>query len=235
MAATGPQSHRLTTGGFTRGCILPSSERAVQRFFEASSFRISRQPSRHPTARPSRGARLRRPCRSRERILDRRETSLTSVGHSTPFGIDVKMAPMLRPQQRSRLPATSPSARHPALFASPRFLADLRQPPSFVPVEADLPAFCCSFSARASAGRPGETPASAPSRPRLELTRAGVLPALTRAAFSSALMASHWTLTSPVVSPPLSPNTWGWRRISFSVIACTTSPTRPRCSSAMRR
>ena len=48
-------------------------------------------------------------------------------------------------------------------------------------------------------------------------------------------MRSHSPLTSSGVAPRASPNTCGWRRISFSVIASTTSPkSNAPCSCAMR-
>ena len=170
-----------------------------------------------------------------ERILDRRKAPLEfQVGRAQRgLGIDIEMAREIdhREQQIAdlgfdlvgacRSSSASISSVSSRIFASTAFGSFQSKP--------TLPAFCCSLSARVSAGSPADTPDSAPSR-RETVSGAGGPPASAFAALSCALIASHWTLTSPVLRPRLSPNTCGWRRISFSVIACTTSP---KCERAL--
>ena len=168
----------------------------------------------------------------RERVLDRREAALElQVGRAQRrLGIDVEMAREIDHDEQQiadlarDLLAVAASRAPLRSRRSPR--GSWRSPPSGRSSRSRpcRPSAAAS-SARVSAGRPADTPASAPSRPG-----AGVLPALARrAAFSSALISSHWPVDLIRASSPcLSPNTCGWRRISFSVIAWTTSRKRER-------
>ena len=107
------------------------------------------------------------------------------------------------------------------------FLADLGQHRQrIVPVEADLAGLVLQLQRAGEGGQGDRHAGQRAGRP------AGLPPRAARSAFSSALMRSHRPSTSFGDRPRASPNTCGWRRISFSVIASTTPPkSNAPCSS----
>ena len=136
---------------------------------------------------------LRRSCRARPahaRSTENRRSNFRLVCRSNASGSASRWrARLTAANKRSPTSAaalgSSPIERRLDLVG---LLADFAQHRArIVPVEADLAALDCSFSARVSAGRATGTPASAPSW-------AG-LPRAALAAFSCALIASHNPLT----------------------------------------
>ena len=125
-------------------------------------------------------------------IAANRRSNFRLVAAQRRLGIDVEMArevdhgeqqiaDLAQDLRRGRASRAPPRSRR-----SPR--GSSRAPPSGRSSRSRPCRPSAAASARASsAGSPADTPASAPSRPG-----AGVLPAFARAAFSSALISSHW-------------------------------------------
>ena len=184
----------------------------------------------HPTAHPSRRASPRDgvlpSAASASSIAAKRRSNFRLVARSAASGSasrwrarlttansrsPISPATLSRPPRRARLRSRPlPRGSWPAL----RFGSFQSKP--------TLPAFCCSFSARVRAGRPTATPVSALASSR-RLAPFGAF----RGPFLG-LDPLPEPLTAAVSSRFTSPNTCGWRRISFSVIACTTSAKRER-------
>ena len=214
--------------GAGRSSAAPQGRRAKCRLLSRAALAASHSASISASV-PRRGLAVRL-----EGTLDRGETRSRTCRWCTQrrLGVEVEMPARLT-TANNRSPISS--ATLPLADASDRGL-------DLVGLFVDLGEHRARRSSRSRPCRPspgasarGSRRAGRPARRRERLASCIEPPAARASAFSAALIRSHRPFDLFRRRAPPSPNTCGWRRISFSVIAWTTSPkSKAPCSSAMR-